>query len=186
MDIRVILRKEGKGKMLIRCTAKLIKEMNIVKADIVDTESQSSVLGDWYANLFFLSRKKNLIFTNARTLFTFIAFKVNRAQIKNIGELFRSELGKSLLDEDFDGVTIQRIVDDSKEVRIGRTKDKSVLGVMVDHVKNVRWIFEVRDDSWNPHNLCEVIKQLNHTPLLTKEFTYSIEELKRALDIKLL
>lgn len=167
--------------MILRCTAKLLKEMGVSKEDIVDTQSQPFIFGDWYANLFFLSRKKNLMFTNARTLFTFISFEVNRSQISNIGELFRRELGKVLLDEDFDGATIQRIINECKEVHIARTQDKSVLGIMVDHVKNVRWMIEEREGGWNPCNLSEIIKQLNRTPLLTKEFTYSIEELKRIL-----
>jgi len=170
--------------MTLRCTAKLIREMGLTKTDIIDMPSQFFLLGDWYANLFFLSRKKNLIFTNARTLFTFIAFEVNRMQIKNIGELFRCELGRALLDEDFDGVTIQRIINDCKEVYITRTKDKSVLGIMVDHVKNIRRMVEERKNGWSLHNLSEVTKQLNRTPLLTKGFTYSIEELGRVLGIK--
>jgi hypothetical protein len=98
--------------------------------------------------------------------------------------LFRREFGKALLDEDFDGATIQRIINGCKEVRIAKTKDKSVLGVMVDHVKNVRWMVEGRADGWNPYNLAEVIKQLNRTPLLTKKFTYSIEELRKILGVK--
>jgi hypothetical protein len=171
--------------MLIRCTAKLLKEIGITKSDIAEDESQVSLLGDWYANLFFLFRKKNIIFTNTRTLYTVIAFEVKRAQIKNIGEIFRRELEKALLDEDFDGAIIQRIINDYEEVQIGKTKDKSVLGVMVEHVKNVRWMIEERESEWNSHNLSEVIKQLNRTPLLTKEFTYSIEELGRVLGIKI-
>jgi len=165
--------------MILRCTAKLLKEMRISKQDLVEEESRPSLLNDWYANIFFLSRKKNLIFTNTRTLYTFISFDVTRAQIKNIGEIFRQGLGNALLDEDFDGATIQRIINDCKEIHIGRTQDKSILGVMVDRVKSVRWMVQEREDGWNPSNLSEVVKQLNRTPLLTKRFTYSIEELGR-------
>lgn len=170
--------------MILHCTAKLLKEIDISKADMAEVNSPSSILGDWYANLFFLSRKKNLIFTNARTLFTVISFGVSRTQIKDIGELFRRELGKTLLDEDFDGATTQRIINDCKEVRLARAGDKSTLGVMVDHVKNIRWMVEERENGWNSHNLSRVIKQINRTPLLTKKFTYSIEELGRVLGVK--
>ncbi|OPX29470.1 MAG: hypothetical protein B1H08_03765 [Candidatus Omnitrophica bacterium 4484_171] len=108
--------------MTLRCIAKLTKGMWLTKTDIIGMPSQFFLLGDWYANLFFLSREKNLILANARMLFTFIAFEVNRMQIKNIGELFRCELGRALLDEDFDGVTIQQIINDCKDVYIVRTK----------------------------------------------------------------
>ena len=163
--------------MILRCTAKLLKEMNISKKDLIEEESQPSLLYDWYANIFFLSRKKNLIFTNTQTLYTFISFDVTRTQIKNIGEIFRQGLANALLDEDFDGATIRQIINDCKEVHIGRTHDKSILGIMVDHVKNVRWMVQEKGNGLNPSNLSEIVKQLNRTPLLTKRFTYSIKEL---------
>lgn len=80
--------------MLVRCTSILIKEIGLSKDDIVDSTLQESELGEWYANLFFFQRKKCLIFTNARTLFTFMSFGVNRTQIRNLGDLFHEGLAR--------------------------------------------------------------------------------------------
>lgn len=166
--------------MLIRCTAKLLKEIGLTNSSLVDSAQDESTLGEWYANLFFVQRKKCIIFTNARTLFSFISFDINRAQIKNLGEVFRRGLGKALLDEDFDGALIQRLVNECRDIRFAKAHDRSVLGVMVDHIKNTKWMV-MRDGGLERCNFSEIIKQLNRTPLLTKEFTYSIEELGRVL-----
>jgi hypothetical protein len=168
--------------MIIRCTARLLKEMGLTNADLGNNASEESELGEWYANLFFVERKKCVIFTNARTLFTFICFDVNRSEIKNSGKLFRIGFGKALLDEDLEGALIQRLVDECRDVQFARTQDRSVLGVMVDHVKNIKWMV-MRDGGLEKSDFSEIIKQLNRTPLLTRDFTYSIEELGKVLGV---
>ena len=113
--------------MLICCTAKLVKEMGLAKAVLVNNVSEKSSLGEWYANLFFFGRKKCVIFTNALTLFTFISFYVNKAQIKDLGSLFRVGLGKALLDENFEGALIKRLVDKCQAIQFAGTNNRSVI-----------------------------------------------------------
>ena len=167
-----------KGKMILRCTAKLLKELGASKADLADNIPQDQPLNEWYANLFFIVRKKCVIFTNTATLFTFIVFDVDRSQIRDIGNLFRKGLGCALLDEDFDGTLIQRLVDRCCDVHLAKTRDKSVIGVMVDHVKNARWMIE-DNGGLETCDRPRIIKQLNRTPLLTQKFFCSIKEFKR-------
>lgn len=169
--------------MLIRCTSKLIKEIDLAKNDLVDNASQESTLGEWYTNLFFFQRKKCLIFTNARTLFTFISFGVNRAQIKNLGELFREGFGKALLDEGFDGALIQRMADECRDIQFGKTNDKSVIGAMNDHVRSAKWKV-CCDGGLEKCDYTRLIKKLNRTPFSTRKFAYAIEELGKTLGVE--
>jgi len=170
--------------MILRCTKKLLKELGVTSLNLVDNIKDESTLGEWYANLFFIQRKKCIIFTNARTLFTFISFDVKRKEIRNnLDKLFRTGLGKALLEEDFDGALIQHLVNECSKLQFARTKDRSILGIMVDHVKNAKWMV-MRYGGLEKANCSWIIKQLNRTPFLTKEFTYSIEELRKVLGIK--
>ncbi|PIQ88697.1 MAG: hypothetical protein COV72_07150 [Candidatus Omnitrophica bacterium CG11_big_fil_rev_8_21_14_0_20_42_13] len=170
--------------MLIRCTVKLLKELNLAASELTDSVPSELKLGEWFANLFFIERKKCLIFTNTRTLFTFISFAVNRTQIKNIGELFRAGLGKALLDEDFDGAVIQRLVDECHDMQFSKTNNKSVLGAMNDHVKTAKWMVW-RDGGLGKCNFPHLIKKLNRTPFSTRRFAYAIEELGKVLGIEI-
>lgn len=46
--------------MQIRCTQKLLKELGVENSELTESENQDSSLGDWYANIFTLDRKKLL------------------------------------------------------------------------------------------------------------------------------
>lgn len=167
--------------MVLRCTKKLLKEIGVTNLDLVEDES---ILGEWYANLFFIQHKKCIIFTNARTLFTFISFDVKRKEIRNnLDKLFCIGLGKALLEEDFDGALIQRLINECSKLQFAKTEDRSILGIMVDHVKNTKWMV-MRYGGLKKANYSRIIKQLNRTPFLTEEFTYSIEELRKVLGIR--
>jgi hypothetical protein len=165
--------------MLIRCTAKLLGEMGIKKVASVSGDSSAS-LGDWYANMFYTRRRKNVIFMNSRSLFTFICFNVTRQQIKNLGKLFREGLGRAMLDEDLEAGIIQGVINEAQDIKYAETQDKRVLGVMVDHVKNVKFIIKNKPD-WTPQ---ELVKFLNRTPLLTYDFRYAISEFNRIIGTK--
>ncbi len=166
--------------MLIRCTARILKEIGIAKVDLVEEQSCDSLLGDWYANLFYAVHRECVIFINSRTLFSFLSFGVRREDIRNLGNLFRIELGRAMLDEDFEGALIQRLISDYQGVRFAKTQDKRVLGVMVDQVKNIKFMLEDKGVG----NLSQIIKLTNRTPVLAFSFVYPISEFKRLLGVK--
>ena len=170
--------------MLIRCTSKLIKEIGLTKDELADNASQDSTLGEWYANLFFFQRKKCLIFTNVRTLFTFMSFGVNRAQIKNLGEIFRAGLGKTLLDEGFNGALIQRLIGECRDIQFGKTNNKSVLGAMNDHVINTKWLVW-KDGGLGKCDIPHLMKQHNRTAFSTYNYAIPIAEFGKVLGVEI-
>lgn len=167
--------------MIICCTAKLLKEIGLSDSDIVKYTSEYSTLGEWYANLFYFERRKHIIFINARALFTFVLFDVKKSEIRNLGKIFRIGLGKALLEENFEGALIQRLVNEARDIKFAKTHNRSVLGVMNDHVRHTKYMLMDETGMWNFSN---IIKQLNRTPLLTQKFTFSIEELGRVLGVE--
>lgn len=116
--------------MLIRCTAKLFKEMGIPKADLVDKTSSKSALDEWYAHLFFLARSKCILFTYAKTYYGFVAYGLKREDIRNLRGVFRKGLGHRLYEDGFSPDAIKKAMTASEEVVYGRTIDRRVLGVM--------------------------------------------------------
>ena len=74
---------------IIRCTQKLLKEMGLSKSDLVDQDPAAESLGSWYANLLIIERKKSVIFTNERTLLTFLVVGLKRAEIRQLAGVFR-------------------------------------------------------------------------------------------------
>lgn len=116
--------------MIIRCTAKLLKEMGLAKADLSNNISVKSSLDGWYAHLFFLARRKCVMFTHAKTYYAFVAYDAKRENIRQLGELFRVNLGRRLYDDGFSPDAIKKALADAKTVTYGRTTDRHVVGVM--------------------------------------------------------
>lgn len=112
-------------------------------------------------------------------------FGANRAQIKNLGELFREGLGKALLDEGFDGALIRRLIDECRDIQFGKANNKSVLGAMNDHVRSAKWKV-LCDGGLEKCDYTRLIKKLNRTPFSTRKFAYAIEELGSVLGVEVL
>ncbi len=43
--------------LILRCTAKLLKEMGIARSEIYDFPHVNTLLGSWYANIIFIDKK---------------------------------------------------------------------------------------------------------------------------------
>lgn len=116
--------------MILRCTSKVLKELKISRLQLDDQPESVSALDEWYVNLFYLNRRKCLMFTNAGTLFSFVVTGVSRRDIQNLLELFRKELSKALFYEEFQSEQIQEIIKRAEKITIAKTCSRSVLASM--------------------------------------------------------
>ena len=80
---------------LIQCTLKLLKELGSLPLQDPDNSSPQG-LGNWYANLFRIGRRKCVLFTNEKTLYSFLIHKVKKENLKNIEEEFLVNLNLNL------------------------------------------------------------------------------------------
>jgi hypothetical protein len=92
--------------IVLRCTGKVLKELGMQKRELNFVSESQKPLKEWYANLFYIDRKKCLIFTEAKSLFTFIVFGLYRKEIKNIEKIFRKGLSKILYYHNFNAEQI--------------------------------------------------------------------------------
>ena len=69
---------------IIRCTAKLQKEMGLKKNDLIDSIEGATTLGGWHANLLHIDRRKCVLFANDRTLSNFIVPDLKREHIRQL------------------------------------------------------------------------------------------------------
>jgi len=150
--------------IIIRCTAKVLKELGVSRSQIKDYPDQPGPLQEWYANLFYRNRKKCLIFTNTDSLFSFIVPYVYRKDIKNILELFRKGLSKALFYETFDAEQIKKIMSLADDVIIAKTNNRSVLGSMNELVFQCQVYLDMHEDE-GEKGLILASHKLNETPM---------------------
>ena len=117
---------------VLRCTRKLLKELRVSNDDLVDENESSERLGDWYANLLRIDRRKCVMFTNAATLYTFLVAGVLRKDFDRVGDLFRTHLRRTLAHDEYSATDIDLVLEEYDTLLVGRTRDRRVLGSMND------------------------------------------------------
>ncbi len=165
---------------LIKCTAKLRKEMGLKEAALFAGTEEEGHLGPWHANLIFIDRRKCVLFVNDKTLFNFIVPDVNRAQICELQKLFLNFLRPVLADQGFSNAERENVASEYAEVRFAKSNSKSVLGSMNDLAFNYETRILMAGGIHSPE-VPGIISDLNRMPMGALKYTYAIEALRSVL-----
>jgi hypothetical protein len=168
---------------IIHCTRKLIKELDVplVEPDKIPLHTEG--IGNWYANLLRIDRRKCLLFTNEKSLFTFLIPKALKANLKNIEDEFLIHLNYNLQNEGFGLDVINKIMQEYQEIGFAKTMSKSVLGSMND--LTYHYEFQImREGGIVNIRILHLNKEINRTPMGTLKYKYPIEALKNLLNRK--
>lgn len=82
----------------IYCTEKLKKFIGTVEESLPDDVATIRP-SDWYAHLFYVEKKKILVFVNIQSYYTVFVVDVVKRDMKNIDEIFRNRLRQQLLND---------------------------------------------------------------------------------------
>jgi hypothetical protein len=162
---------------IIRCTAKLLKELG---ANQLTETGQSLSLWDWHANLLRIERKKWVLFTNDQTLYSFFVRFVKRPLPPDFVKMFRLGLFKNLMSEGFAEPLVDHALRDHRNVVIAKTTSRSVLGSMNDLAFQLKCLIETTGGLARA-DLSEVNREMNRIPMSAIKYHVSIDELRRRL-----
>ncbi|MCK5216041.1 MAG: hypothetical protein KAR05_11905 [Candidatus Omnitrophica bacterium] len=143
---------------IIRVTQKLQKEIGVKFADLPQIDETDMPFAEWYAHVFMINRKKQLIFVERQTLFSFVCADVTRKDLRGrIPEIFEKGLGKALFVEGAGGELVKSVMDACRgEIRFTKTQDRHTIGSMNEFVKSHK-------DSFAYHRRpSELRDRLNH------------------------
>jgi hypothetical protein len=99
---------------IIRCTQKLLRELKFTAN--IEENAKSEPMGGWHANLFRIERRKCVIFTNDKTLFTLFVPGLRKPEFDHFDELFRQYLFKGLLNEGFSQSKIESVLNEHQTI----------------------------------------------------------------------
>ena len=166
---------------IIHCTQKLLKEME--NPPLVDIHADTAGLGNWYANIIRIDRKKCLLFTNEKTLYSFLIPNVRKANLRNIVEEFLVNLSFNLQAEGFGLDVVSKIMQGYQDIGFAKTASKKILGSM----NQIAFEYEIRvqmKEGLGNVRILEANKDMNRTlrSILTgKEYFYPIEALQELI-----
>jgi hypothetical protein len=163
----------------IRCTQKLLKEIGVSPIDVGASSSDLEGLGHWYANVIRLDRKKCLLFTNEKTLYSFLIPGVLKRDLKNIKNEFVSNLIFNLQHEGFGLEVVNRVRDEYKEIDFAKTASKSILGSMNDFA--LQYEVLLPEAGIEHVKILHLNQKINKTPMSAIHYDHPIERLKNLL-----
>ena len=108
--------------------------------------------------MFVINRKKQVIFVERQTLFSFACEDVSRKDLRErLPGLFQKGLGKALFVEGVSGELVKQVMDACRgEIRFAKTQDRRTIGAMNEFVKSHK-------DSFVYHGRPSVLRdRLNH------------------------
>ena len=167
----------------IRCTQKVVEELGLKEEDLSEVKEPTSLLGNWYSNLFILDKRKTLIFMNERTLLSFIVFGIRKKNIKDLPIVFHNGVKQLLLMEDFDDTVISNVTKDCLEIELTKTANRSLVGNLND-LMNLYKSFILADGGLNSCDLNSITKKINRRPQKTLEWSSSVELAREVLSLK--
>ena len=147
--------------MLVRCTQKLLKTLGVEEATAELDEPGAGVFEEWYGNLIWVDRRKNLVFTDAQTLFSFLIPDVKKRDCSEFGELFRSHLGAALERQQLDPA---QFLPRPHSISFGRTRDRRILSSQNDLVFGYRAHIDGHGGLLRA-DIQEITFRINETPL---------------------
>jgi hypothetical protein len=163
---------------IIHCTQKLLKELG--NPPLVDTVADTEGLGNWYANLIRIDRKKCLLFTNEKTLYSFLIPNVLKKNIRNIEEEFLINLSFNLQAEGFSLEVVKLVMQEYTEIGIAKTASKTVIGAMTQLMFEYEVLIEMKEGLENVKVL-EMNKHINRSLMRGSRHLHPIEMLQELL-----
>ena len=166
---------------IIHCTQKLLK---LLKRDITDIDKippNPEGLGNWYANLLWFNRKKCILFTNEKTLYTFLIPKVKKENLKNIIDEFLFNLNMNLQAEKFPLEVINKVMQEYTDMGFAKTASRHVLGSMNELAFEYKYLIINRYEGIENIRILGVNKEINRTIMRGIKYLHPIESLQEIL-----
>jgi hypothetical protein len=166
---------------LLYCTQKLLKELGKPPLQNPDNEPNKESLGNWYANLLRIDKRKCILFTNEKTLYSFLIPKVKKENLKNIIDEFLFNLNMNLQAEGFPLEVIHRVMQEYPDIGFAKTASRHVLGSMNELAFQYENLIVNFTEGIENIRILGVNKDINRTIMRGIKYLHPIEMLQELL-----
>ena len=163
----------------VRRAQKLQKEIGVKPADLTVCRASTALFKEWYAHIFVLNRKKQVIFVETQTLFSFCCKNVPRKDIRErLSELFEKGLGKALYLEGVSGDVVSRIMRVCRgQFVFLKTENRRTIGALNEFVKQHKFSFYYQDRPLDIQDRCKRHMPMRGFPSGAKDYKFPIDVL---------
>lgn len=124
----------------IRCTQKFQKFAGIKKSALIQSDTSTGFVGPWFVNIFWFDRRKNVLCTNADTLFSFVMLDIRKQDFdRDQVEFFREGLFRCVKQYEFAWPYLDQLLSSFDDLEYGKTNNRSVVGCMKELVYQIEY-----------------------------------------------
>ena len=161
----------------IRGTDRLLKLLGEEAIQAAETDDSEDFDQDWYADLFWVERRKCLIFVNAGTLFPVVALDVLKDDFRDPGSLLRDCYRQVLRHLRAPDDEIETELAGLVDLPVGKTRKRRMLGALNDLANGAKWIIE-QEGGLAASQDERVSAMLAGTPMRGIERSYPLDQLQ--------
>lgn len=166
--------------MIMHCTARAQRRLGLKPADLADGSHSDAGLAEWYCNVIVLQRRPVFLLTHAETLFAFFMFAAGRSAHEVFWREVRAHARAILSDIGADSAVAELVLDGGVDA-FAKTRDRGVLGSMVDYTKMAEIIV------WNSGGLehtglVDLTRHMNSTPMSRIGMSFPEDKMRQLLD----
>ena len=149
----------------IYCTKKLQDFIGIVQKELPNNLNEISV-NDWNAHIFFIDKRKCLIFVNNLTFYTLFLTNILKKDLKEIDTIFKKRLQEQLInDKIIESSELDESVFSELEINFYKTNNnRKVIGRINDFVAMFKVHCSYKYESLNEMNIIYENGLINKTP----------------------
>jgi len=163
---------------ILHCTTKLLSELKLQSKDVLQASDDPN---SWHANLFVIDRRKCVIFTHDKTLYSFLALGLTKPDFQNFKEVFRQGLFKSLIANEIPQKQLELFLSVNHDIEFGKTNSRSVLGSMNDLIFHIKYRISA-DGGIVSKDIHKANRYINNIVMSAIGGNYSIDELQKYMD----
>lgn len=142
--------------VVLRATRKMLRVLPPSTAGEIPSDT---ALGDWYVNRIVVDNQPLLLLVSSTSLLAILA---RARDVRNLSVRLPAMVSERLLRLGIAGALIDAEVASMHPVHIGPTRDRSVLGFLIEFAKDTTFYLPIRD--WDDRTLLEVEDFLARTP----------------------
>jgi hypothetical protein len=167
---------------ILHCTQKLLKDIGLSSQELKESPSpSSSILGDWYANLLLISKRKAILFTNEKTLFSFLGSGVTKGSHLRVKFAFLAGMRYDLLAEGIEESIVEQLLSEYQELGFAKAQNRHILGSMNDIAKMFEFLVHY-EGGWNACDPREITKKVNQSPMKFLQYRCASDSIHEILD----
>ena len=146
----------------IYCSNKL-KEFIGKTKDITESNTSENLIGNWNGHLFYMNRKKYLIFVNNKSYYAIVIANVKKADLKDFDTLFLNRLMEQLVyDKTIENSSVLILLQKLMPFQFSKTNnDKKTLGTINAFIFQVKCNYDI--EFWRGESLVEINNSINNS-----------------------